>query len=87
MSKLHFRSSEPESPLENQKSEYEVPRSTEPLINRLGAFLVVLRLRVHLAMQGTRIPSLVWEGPTRLGATRPVSPNYESLHALNPLLL
>ena len=73
MSKLHFRSSEPESPLENQKSEYEVPRSTEPLINRLGAFLVVLRLRVHLAMQGNAC-SIPGRGTKILHAMEQLSP-------------
>ena len=38
-----------------------------------GGFPVVHWLRIHLAMHET---SLVWEDPTCLGATRPVSHNY-----------
>ena len=33
-------------------------------------------LRIHLPMQGTQVPSLVWEDPTCRGATKAVSHNY-----------
>ena len=49
----------------------------------LGTSLVVWWLRIHLAMQGTSVPSLVWEEPTRHGATKPVGHNY-SASALEP---
>ena len=41
-----------------------------------GASLVAQSLRICLPMQGTRVRALVWEDPTRRGATRPVSHNY-----------
>ena len=44
-------------------------------LHRFGASLVVQRLRVCLAMQGTRVLSLVPEGPTCLGATKSVCHN------------
>ena len=40
------------------------------------ASLVAQWLRVCLPMQGTRVRALVWEDPTCLGATGPVSHNY-----------
>ena len=43
---------------------------------RHGASLVAQWLRICLLMQGTRVRALVWEDPTRHGATRPVSHNY-----------
>ena len=42
----------------------------------IGASLVAQWLRICLPMQGTRVRALVWEEPTRHGATRPVSHNY-----------
>ena len=33
-------------------------------------------VRFHLAVQGTRVQALVWEGPTCHGATNPVRRNY-----------
>ena len=41
-----------------------------------GASLVAQWLRICLAMQGTWVRALVWEDPTCLGATRPMSHNY-----------
>ena len=38
--------------------------------------LVAQWLRICLPMQGTRVQVLVWEDPTCLGATKPVSHNY-----------
>ncbi|KAJ8793342.1 hypothetical protein J1605_000337 [Eschrichtius robustus] len=43
---------------------------------RMGTSLVAQWLRIHLAMQGTRVRSLVWEDPTCRGATKPVRHNY-----------
>ena len=37
-----------------------------------GDFLVAHGLRIHLPMQGTWAPSLVWEDPTCHGAAKPV---------------
>ena len=41
-----------------------------------GVSLVAQWLRVCLPMQETRVRALVWEDPTCLRATRPVSHNY-----------
>ena len=41
-----------------------------------GTSLVVQWLRIRLPMQGTRVRSLVREGPTCHGATKPVCHNY-----------
>ena len=41
-----------------------------------GTSLVAQGLRICLAMQGTRVRSLVWEDPTCRGATKPVRHNY-----------
>ena len=38
--------------------------------------LVVRWLRIHLPMQGTPVQPLVWEDPTRLGATKPGCHDY-----------
>ena len=38
--------------------------------------LVVQWLRIHLPVQGTWVPSLVWEDPTCCEATKPVHHNY-----------
>ena len=38
--------------------------------------LVVQWLRIHLPVQGTWVPSLVWEDPTCCEATQPVHHNY-----------
>ena len=38
--------------------------------------LVAQWLRIRLPMQGTRVETLVWEDPTRHGATKPVRHNY-----------
>ena len=45
-----------------------------------GTSLMVQWLRICLLMLGTRVQSLVWEDPTCLGATKPVS------HAREPVL-
>ena len=37
--------------------------------------LVIQWLRIRLAMQGTRVPSLVWEDSTCRGAAKPVHHN------------
>ena len=42
----------------------------------LGTSLVVQWLRICLPMQGTQVQLLVWEDPTRRGATKPVRDNY-----------
>ena len=42
-------------------------------INHIGASLVAQWLRVCLPIQGTQVPSLVWEDPACHGATGPVS--------------
>ena len=44
--------------------------------NNNRASLVAQWLRICLPMQGTRVRALVWEDPTRRGATRPMSHNY-----------
>ena len=41
-------------------------------------------LRICLPMQGTWVPSLAWEDPTYLGATKTVGHNYEAC-ALEPV--
>ena len=41
----------------------------------LGVSLVVQRLRIHLLMQGTQVPSLVWEDPTCHRAAKPLCHN------------
>ena len=41
-----------------------------------GTSLLAQWLRICLPMQGTRVRALVWEDPTRRGATKPVSHNY-----------
>ena len=48
-----------------------------------GASLVVQWLRIHLAMQGTQVRSLVLEDPRYQGATKPVCHNYWA-HAPEP---
>ena len=45
-------------------------------ITALGTSLVAQWLRIHLPMQGTRVPALVWKDPTCRGATKPVRHNY-----------
>ena len=53
-----------------------------PLYNAdLGTFEVVQWLRICLPMQGTQVPSLVWEYPTCRRATKPMGHNYWSQHA------
>ena len=47
--------------------------------------LQVQWLGIRLPMQGTRVRSLVWEDATCFGATEPMSHNYWSLRALEPL--
>ena len=42
----------------------------------LRASLVVQWLRIRLPMQGTWVQALVWEDPTRCGATKPLRHNY-----------
>ena len=48
-----------------------------PLIKKeqKRASLVGPWLRIHLPMQGTQVPSLVWEDPACCGATKPVHHN------------
>ena len=41
-----------------------------------GTSLVARWLRIRLPMQGTWVRALVWEDPTRRGATKPVRHNY-----------
>ena len=41
-----------------------------------GTSVAVQRLRIHLPMQGTQIPSVVQEDPTWLAAAKPVYHNY-----------
>ena len=54
---------------------------------RTGTSLVVQRLRIHLAMQGTWVQSLVWDDPSCHRGTNPVHHNYWSLCALEAALL
>ena len=49
-------------------------------------FPVVQWTRIFLPMHGTRVQSLVWEDSTCFGATKPMSCNYWSLPALEPML-
>ena len=44
--------------------------------NLPGTSLVVQWLRILLPIQETQVRSLVWEDPTRRGATKPVRHNY-----------
>ena len=53
-----------------------VTRSTAHIKKCHRASLVAQWLRICLLMQGTRVRALVWEDPTRRGATGPVSHNY-----------
>ena len=39
---------------------------------------MVQGLRIRLPMQGTWVPSLVWEGSSCCGMTKPVHPNYRA---------
>ena len=52
----------------------------------LGTSLVVLWIRIHLPMQGTGVPSLIWKDSTCLGATKLVGHNYRAnvLQLLKP---
>ena len=50
----------------------------------MGTSLVVLWLRIHLPMQGTRVRALVWEDPTCCRATKPVCHSYQA-RALEPI--
>ena len=43
---------------------------------KMGTSLVARWLGIHLPLQGTRVPALVQEDPTRHGATKPVLHNY-----------
>ena len=54
------------------------------LRRKMGTSLVVQWLRVHLPMQGTQVPTLVWEDPTCREATKPVHHNYWAC-ALEPV--
>ena len=63
--------------------------SSEPtmrIFNRIfhGISQVAQRLRIRLPMQGTGLQALVWEDPTRRGATKPVCHNYWSPRAQSP---
>ena len=42
----------------------------------VGTSLVVLWIRIHLPMQGTGVPSLIWEDSTCRGATKLGGHNY-----------
>ena len=48
----------------------------------LGVSLVVQRLRIHLLMQGTQVPSLVWEDPTCHRAAKPLCHNWAYTHSI-----
>ena len=54
-----------------------------------GTSLVVHWLRVHLSMQGTQVPALVWEDSICLGVPRPLHDNCQAhvLHKLKPTCL
>jgi len=56
---------------ESVKMNTELNRGAHTVIS-----LVVQWLNVHLPVQGTQLPSLVWEDLTCLGATKPMSHNY-----------
>ena len=49
----------------------------------LRTSLVVQWLRIHLAMQGTRVQFLMQEDPTCCGANKPMCHNYKAC-ALEP---
>ena len=70
----------PNDPFKNIKTNKIIGIVTAYKINFLKlqyrASLVAQWLRIHLPMQGTRVRALVWEDPTRRGATGPVSHNY-----------
>ena len=63
-----------------------LPRVSSPENNNLWASVVVQWLRIHLAMQGTPIPSLVQEDSTWLSAAKPISSVTQSCPSLcNPM--
>ena len=51
-------------------------QTSPPLKDSSGTSLVAQWLRIRLPMQGTKFQSLVWEDPTRHGATKPMRHNY-----------
>ena len=54
---------------------WRIPFNKNELRIYIGASLVTQWLGVRLPMQGTRVRALVWEDPTCLGATKPMSHN------------
>ena len=59
-----------------EESLFEAQDCRQSLKLRVGASLVVQRLRIRLPMQGIRVRSLVREDPTCRRATKPVCHNY-----------
>ncbi|KAJ8786087.1 hypothetical protein J1605_006667 [Eschrichtius robustus] len=45
-------------------------------IQEVGTSLVAQQLRIHLPMQGTRVPALIREDPKCCRATKPMRHNY-----------
>ena len=64
--KYPWQKTEPESN-QGSRCNYQLTENKEDR----GTSLVVQWLRIHLPMQGTWVPSLVWEDPTCGRATKP----------------
>ena len=69
--------------MDDEWASLQYPLSTNKacLRSNTGTSLVAQWIRIRLPMQGTQVPSLVWEDPTCHGATKPVCHNYWSPHA------
>ena len=63
------------SKIYKERIQLNIKQTTQLKMGR-GTYLVAQWLRICLPMQGTRVPSLVWEDPTCCGATKPVRHNY-----------
>ena len=59
-----------------KESRWEFPGDPVVKTPRYQTSLVAQWLRICLPMHGTRVRALVWEDPTRHGATKPVCHNY-----------
>ena len=47
--------------------------------------LLMTQWRIHLPMQGTQVPSLAWEDPACLEATKPICHNYWNARTQGPV--
>ena len=74
----------PTRSLRKQQECYPCARNCKEFLP--GACLVVQWLRIHLALQGTSVCSLVQEDPICLGAIKPMSSNCCSPPVLEPML-